>query len=91
VVIAFDQRRQLGFAISNTARPTDSPVWETKKLNACIANPGHQADLVVDEDERGVYIAESGTSSDYAVSEFLRAVGGEPPGEAINPATVCRS
>src|SRR4030081_573527 len=37
------------------------------------------------------YVAESGTSSDYAVSEFLRAVGGQPPGEAINPATVCRS
>jgi hypothetical protein len=91
VVIAFDQRRQLGFAISNTARPADSPVWETKKLSACIANPGHQADLVVDEDERGVYIAESETSSDYAVSEFLRAVGAEPPGEAINPATVCQS
>jgi hypothetical protein len=36
VIIAFDQRRQLGFAISDTARPADSPVWETKKLSACI-------------------------------------------------------
>jgi hypothetical protein len=36
VIIAFDQRRQLGFAISDTARPADSPVWEAKKLSACI-------------------------------------------------------
>ena len=36
VIIAFDQRRQLDFAISDTARTADSPVWETKKLSACI-------------------------------------------------------
>ena len=31
VIIAFDQRRQLDFAISDTARPADSPVWETRR------------------------------------------------------------